>query len=116
MKTIPNITLYKCDHCGKEYKRKKSCEKHEPNCIKNPENWRPCFRCKHFEKIEADVYFAQPWAPTDAKYKRTINFCNLKQIGLAPPITKKEPYDLIDIENEEMPLECEFFNSRSFIF
>jgi hypothetical protein len=104
-----NITLYICDHCNKRYEIKKACEKHESVCLKNPKNWRTCFRCKHFEKKEVDVYFSQPWASTDAIYKRKINFCNLKKIGLVPPLTTKEPYDLIGFENEEMPKKCEIF-------
>jgi hypothetical protein len=39
------ITVYKCDHCGKIYRRKWSCEQHEPKCFYNPAT-RSCASCQ----------------------------------------------------------------------
>ena len=39
--------VYKCDHCQKKMFRKKSMEKHEEFCSKNPKNIPDCFGCVH---------------------------------------------------------------------
>ena len=46
-----NITLFICSHCNKHYFRKKSCEKHEPICSRNTENFGHCFGCE-FDQIK----------------------------------------------------------------
>lgn len=58
MRTIPNTTVYKCEHCGKILMRKGAMEKHEETCKKNPKNMSQCARCIHCNKIqeETDVY------------------------------------------------------------
>jgi hypothetical protein len=42
-------TVFKCDHCGKNYLVKHACGTHEKFCPKNPENKHACFNCKHLE-------------------------------------------------------------------
>jgi|GEM_PF-1505889 len=39
------ITVYKCDYCGKIYRRKWPCEQHEPKCFYNPAT-RSCASCQ----------------------------------------------------------------------
>lgn len=58
MKTIENITIYKCDFCKKELKRKHAMIKHEKNCLNNPENHKACLNgCMHLERVNKEVGF-----------------------------------------------------------
>ncbi|EJL66275.1 hypothetical protein [Flavobacterium sp. CF136] len=58
MKKIENVTLYKCDFCKKELKRKHAMDTHEKICNCNPENKKACMNgCIHLEKEELDVDF-----------------------------------------------------------
>lgn len=57
MKEIKNVTLYKCDFCKKELKRKHAMVNHELSCSQNPINHRACLNfCIHLEQksIEYD--------------------------------------------------------------
>lgn len=52
-----NVTLFCCEHCKKELKRKHSMEKHEKICDKNPVNMSHCYSCKFLNGIEKEVSF-----------------------------------------------------------
>ena len=39
-----HVLRYICDHCNEGYWEKKSCLRHEPLCLKNPD--RVCISCK----------------------------------------------------------------------
>lgn len=56
MKTIENITLYKCDFCKKELKRKHAMINHEFKCNCNPINFRACTNgCAFLEREKIDI-------------------------------------------------------------
>ena len=56
MKTIENVTLYKCDFCKKELKRKHAMVNHEKKCNCNPINFRACTSgCIYLEREEIDI-------------------------------------------------------------
>jgi hypothetical protein len=58
MKTIENVTIYKCDFCKKELKRKHAMENHEIKCNCNPLNSRACTNgCTFLEREIIDVDF-----------------------------------------------------------
>jgi hypothetical protein len=44
MKTLER-TVYKCDHCGKNYFVRHAAERHEKYCMQNPANKHACFDC-----------------------------------------------------------------------
>lgn len=56
MKTIENVTIYKCDFCPKELKRKHAMVRHEKYCFRNPINDRPCFSCEFLEYKQGESF------------------------------------------------------------
>ena len=107
MKTKENVTLYSCDHCGKNYQRKHFAIRHETGCFKNPKNYRACNDCDHCSKGQAtaivDGYNGQQ------NYNVSVFLCSKLNIGLVPvkQELKNYWYDLEDIENEPMKKTCE---------
>ena len=99
--------VYKCEHCRKMYQKKHFCEKHEPRCNENPVNDRPCFSCKHLEKVET-LAIGFHYDGSDYEYKANVLRCSLKDTCLIPPIAnhRGNHLDLIE-DNEDMPLTCD---------
>jgi len=125
MKEINNVTIYKCDFCKKELKRKHAMANHEKKCNNNPENWRACFNgCQHLERkpiildIGIDNYIS------GEPEQRTYNgfYCALKKQYLIPAVVQnkdgginaKHGYDKKGEEVEQyfMPKECESYDDR----
>lgn len=56
MKTQPNRTIYRCDHCNKLYLTAKPVARHERYCKRNPANAHACFGCENllvdYEQVE----------------------------------------------------------------
>ena len=102
------ITAYFCDHCNKLYKRKHAAIKHEQDCSKNPDNFRPCLDCVHCEQKNVGVFIEGMGAY--CTQKANVIFCTKLEKGLVRPQRQRTGfwYDLEDYENEPMPLECEF--------
>lgn len=58
MRTIENVTIYKCDFCKKELKRKHAMVSHEKKCNCNPLNSRACTNgCVFLEREIIDIDF-----------------------------------------------------------
>jgi len=124
MKTIENVTLYKCDFCKKELKRKHAMINHEIKCHNNPENNRKCFNCcSNLERKLITLDIGIDNYHTGEPEQRTYSgfYCALKQIYLIPPIIEhkdgkntnaKYGYDEKgeEVEQEFMPRECDLFN------
>jgi hypothetical protein len=119
LKTIENVTIYKCDFCKKELKRKHAMINHELQCNNNPINQRPCLDgCKYLLRkpivldIGIDDYYSGE--PTTRTYNGF--YCSLKEIYLLHPkiehknkfIKSEVIYNEQDVEisQESMPLEC----------
>jgi hypothetical protein len=49
MKTLPNRTIYRCDHCTKHRLTKAAAERHERFCKRNPANKHKCFGCQNLK-------------------------------------------------------------------
>lgn len=118
MKTIENVTLYKCDFCKKELKRKHAMIKHERLCERNPENAKVCHFCEHLETIEKQVWFDNPYyhpdhTNDDGEYKKVKVFRCKKLDKLMFPfsIEKRELHKKYETfsEQEPMPILCEHF-------
>lgn len=119
MKTIENVTIYKCDFCKKELKRKYAMANHETQCNSNPINLRPCLNnCKHLMRKPVILGIGREDYSTGEEITKEYNgfFCELKQQYLLHPkaeyrneFIKSEPtYDKEDneISQESMPKEC----------
>lgn len=121
MKTIENVTIYKCDFCRKELKRKHAMVNHENRCFNNPENYRICFNgCIHLESKndgKEEIHYIS--GGDDAiRYVNTPNyfFCNKKKIKIYTPQAEfrglLEEYPETFEYQEPMPKECKSFASE----
>lgn len=118
MKVIENITLYKCDFCKKELKRKHAMENHEKACVGNPENKRPCLNgCKFLvqKEIEYDSGVSEYCSGESVYRKGNTFYCEFHQrFMLHPKLEHKENgkwlkhayFEDEEIEQEWMPKEC----------
>lgn len=113
MKTIKDVTVYKCDHCNKKYFREKACVNHEKMCYQNPANFRPCFICPNLEKKEVVIYFDTYNGQMEET--RQVFHCNHFGTFLHTPqnAIKGNAFEL-DEGNEEMPSECAVFKNARF--
>lgn len=118
MKTIENVTLYKCDFCNKELKRSHAMIKHEKYCFSNPENYRPCNSCDHLEYKEGEsfeVHFVAG-GDFDTRFEKDPHYfyCNKFQKKLYNIIAEKrnllEKYPETFEDQEPMPKECDSYN------
>lgn len=126
MKTIENITIYKCDFCKKELKRKYAMELHEKLCNNNPENHKKCLSgCNYLETeiidIDYETYYDHENGEQQYKTERKTVFKCTKLNKLMYPysIEKKDlpnrfpnSYDM----QEPMPKECDEFNNDIYNF
>lgn len=56
MRTQENVTIYHCDFCKKQLKRKHAMLKHEDGCTSNPKNKIACFSgCVYLEQIDIEI-------------------------------------------------------------
>jgi hypothetical protein len=115
MKIKENITLYKCDFCKKELKRKHAMENHESLCLRNPINFRPCYSCPMLIKKETSVYYDH-YDGSESERKVNLLYCEYKKHFLYTPKNeaKKNAFELGDDYNEPMPKECDFEPNNTF--
>jgi hypothetical protein len=121
MKIIENITLYRCDFCRKELKRKHAMVSHELRCYANPVNYRPCLICEHLDNkdIEFDTGTMEYNSGEPIYRKAKTFYCKAKDILLLHPKTAyfTGPGDLScvlldgkETNQEQMPVSCEVFD------
>jgi hypothetical protein len=106
MKTIKNVTLYQCEYCKKDYKRKHFAISHEPKCRKNPANDQKCLHgCRHLEKKEVEIYFDI----LDCYNIKELLYCNAKEEFVHPFWVEGYLQEDIkdEIPNNPMPEECD---------
>lgn len=110
MKTIPNVTVYQCDHCKKKYFRENACVSHEVVCFHNPANFRPCFGCACLIKKETAVTFDgdgeygyQEWTE-----QKSVLYCSKFSMFMHTPQNeiKGNAFELDEHINEPMPKQC----------
>lgn len=119
MKTIENVTIYKCDFCDKKLYRKHAMVNHESKCYNNPENHRACLNgCKYLEtrKIEYETGVMDMWGEPLTRVGNTF-FCNkFSKYMLHPKVENEEllmyVYDDEEgVEQSSMLKECEEFDN-----
>jgi len=122
MKTIENVTIYKCDFCKKELKRKHAMVKHENQCNCNPLNFRACTNgCAFLEMEKVTLYFETGCHPDYGEEFREVEkevFKCTKFDKLMYPysIEKKDlpnNYPSTFEDQEAMPKECECFSNEA---
>ncbi len=123
MLIIENITLYKCDFCKKELKRKHAMINHELKCNCNPINFRACTNgCKFLDREVIDVdyesYYDYENGEQHYETKQVNAFKCTKFDKIMYPFSiekssalEKHPETFED--QEPMPKECDGFISIS---
>jgi len=124
MKTIENVTIYKCDFCKKELKRKHAMVKHEELCSNNPNNHKECMNgCARLTQEEIEVWFDNPYYHPDysnsseGDYKKVTVFKCTKLDKLMYPFSI-ERRNIVNehpstFENQEpIPKECDSFSNN----
>jgi len=109
---MKQITAFKCDFCGKKLERKHAMVYHELICSKNPENKRACFGCK-FLGMKEDVVFIDQYNGTGERIVFAL-FCKKKDIYVYPPKVEIKG-NMLDLDNEPMPKECDLFEVQELI-
>lgn len=123
MKVLENITIYKCDFCKKELKRKHAMATHEERCNCNPVNDRPCLNCPKMERkeIEFETNYQDYHSGESVMRKGMAFFCTAKNIFLLHPKVKylqdgenlKWVYEKDEeVEQFDMPTQCDIFDDR----
>lgn len=123
MKTIENITLYKCDFCKKELKRKHAMVNHEIRCNNNPVNNRPCLNCcihSELKEIQYEAGYDDYNTGESVMKTGTTFFCSLKkQLMLHPKLEYRENGKYLknvyqndeEVEQDWMPKECSSYET-----
>lgn len=122
MKTIENVTFYKCDFCKKELKRKHAMTNHEIRCNCNPLNFRACTNgCLFLEREVIDVDFISHY-----DYENGVSIYKTKQVNsfkctkfdkiMYPFVIEKsnalEKYPETFENQEAMPKKCKEFSNE----
>ncbi|HDZ27068.1 hypothetical protein LCGC14_0500910 [marine sediment metagenome] len=92
--------IYRCGYCNKWYLIKKSAEKHEVICNKNPVNDRPCFNCPLLVKKEYQE-------EDEFHHKLDLFFCEHFEHYLFPPSADHKKNWIDTGESVPMPKECD---------
>jgi hypothetical protein len=95
-------TVFKCDHCGKNYLVKHACGTHEKFCPKNPENRHACFDCNH---LSVDTN------RNDDGYTEKTFTCTKMDTQLHSFKAERLKHSCLGY-TERMPLTCESFQNK----
>lgn len=123
MRVVENVTLYKCDFCKKELKRKHAMESHELRCSRNPLNDRPCLNCPHLDRkeIEFDTGISTYHGSEPIYRKANAFYCKAKDILLLHPKTQylegRNSLNWVLVDGEEvqqfdMPTTCDVYEKE----
>jgi hypothetical protein len=106
MQEIKNVSIFKCDFCGKKSFRKCDTTAHEKWCSKNPANNHACFRdCRHLLKTEEE-YFVDSDEPYAGK--RTVFTCAVNSQKMFSYLAERRKHPVVNEPDAiRMPLECD---------
>ena len=100
MKTQPNRTIYRCDHCNKLYLTAKPVARHEQYCKRNPANAHACFGCENLAVGETIANGRRLQTFTCAAFERRLYSYVAERRGLL---------GLLPADAMRMPNECPAF-------
>ncbi len=120
MKTIENVTIYKCDFCKKELKRKHAMSKHENLCNCNPVNFKACTNgCVFLEKEKVTLHFEVGHSEDGVEYseqeKEVFKCTKFDKLMYPFSIERRDlpnKYPSTFEEQEAMPKECDSFKNN----
>lgn len=109
---MKEITAYRCDYCGKLYRRGKTCTSHEAICAKNSVNFTACFGCKYLTKaeVETTIFGFNGYCEVEEDVKVRVCVCTKNNAHMIPPkIQRKgEWYDVVRDTITGKELKTEF--------
>lgn len=106
------MSVFKCDHCGKNMLRRHSMVNHEKWCTKNPVNNRVCHGCGHLKEIKFTDYRDGYMGEYEVKCKGfECTKLNIKVYPLSVERRGLTGYSTFD-DQEPMKKECEYFKGR----
>lgn len=103
--------VYYCDHCNKHGLVKSAMERHILSCTKNPDNFHPCFTCKHFRQHQVE------WS-CDAKgislQSRSAHLRNCQKPCTHTVVMPKEcnKYEFEEFKDENGAIEDPIFTDK----
>lgn len=109
MIVIQNVTLYKCEYCGKKQHRAHTMRRHEKWCHRNPANRHACFGCVFLEVHTTEIYEnGSGFPPKQGKafYCNTLGDDLFTYKAEKMGLTGKYPEDFAD--KIRMPLVCKY--------
>lgn len=113
MKTIKNVTVYKCEFCKKTLFRKHAMIRHEKFCESNPENSKACSGCMFLEE-ETIEHVRYNHYGSESITSSTSFKCVKKDILVYPTKVERlglpEKYPETFEDQIPMPKECEDFD------
>lgn len=121
MKTIENVTIYKCDFCKKELKRKHAMISHEKQCNCNPDNFKACTQgCIYLQMEKVPLYFEQGHDPYEGttyyqQEKEVFKCTKLDKLMYPFSIEKRDlpnRYPSTFEDQEPMPKVCNDFDDN----
>jgi hypothetical protein len=97
--------VHTCEYCKKYYINRYFAEKHETACPKNPDNFRPCFGCRHLKKESVEI--------VEDSYRERISvkqvfYCSKIESYLYPPKVEHKGNSFELDGNVPMPRTCEY--------
>jgi len=119
-----NVTVYKCEHCGKKLFRKYAMANHEAKCNSNPINIPACYGCQFLEQIETTYEkmcnsFGEDYGVRFDSHSETVKTNGFRCVKLdkelyPPKVLIKGIIDKYpeSFENKElMPNDCDHFKN-----
>ncbi len=101
--------ISRCEYCGKIYLSKRFADRHEIRCLKNPDNNRACYGCKHLTKKDTTI---STWYYGECGEKNlTLLHCAVHDRYVYPSRVEHNgtAWETEDLPNEPMPRECSHF-------
>lgn len=113
---VTNVTIYKCEFCKKELKRKHAMVNHEEICDNNPKNKKACYGCIHLQEHDTEYYtehrgYDGEYDETEHKSHcfRCEKFEKLMFTWKAEKLKLPEKYPETFEDQKRMPNSCRHF-------
>lgn len=114
MKTIPNRTIYRCEHCSKYRLTKSAAIRHELFCRHNPDNKHRCFGCQYLS-VENEVVGVRDDGTIQRNGRQHFT-CAKREVDMYTYVAERRNM-LHKLGNvERMPLACDLYEPEVFNF
>ncbi|NVO31197.1 hypothetical protein [Hymenobacter lapidiphilus] len=115
MKTIPNRTIYRCDHCSKYRLTKAAAERHELFCRHNPRNQHRCFGCQFLAVERYAVGVGRTGALVESGHQH-FTCAKTGQDMYTYVVERRRMLGKLEPGLVRMPTECSMYEPEHFDF